>query len=111
MRTSFKLAFPLLVAVLAIRSGLVLRTELGALRLYQATLSPVFARTSLVQCRFHPTCSVYAVQALTDGGLCRGNVAIVKRLAACSPIGYLYDRYSPAQVHREGAKARTQKLL
>ncbi|HEY2930179.1 MAG TPA: membrane protein insertion efficiency factor YidD [Acidobacteriota bacterium] len=93
MRTSFKLVFLLfLTAVLAVHSGLALRTELAGFRLYQATLSPVFAKTGVIHCRFQPTCSAYADRVLRANGFYKGNVEIARRLAACSPAGYLYEK-------------------
>ena len=40
------------------------RAALGLIRLYQLTLSPFIGR----QCRFHPTCSVYAAEAIERFG-------------------------------------------
>jgi putative membrane protein insertion efficiency factor len=38
-------------------------------------------------CRFHPSCSVYALQALRDHGAARGSLLTLKRLARCHPWG------------------------
>lgn len=61
--------------------GLLVRAQLGVLRLYKRFLSPVLAPA----CRFHPTCSVYAMQALGKYGWLKGNVKIVWRLLRCAP--------------------------
>ena len=55
----------------------------GALRAYKLTLSPLIGR----QCRFAPTCSEYACEALIGHGLLRGSVLTVKRLCRCHPWG------------------------
>lgn len=49
--------------------------------LYRHTISPL----RLPTCRFTPTCSQYAVDALTEYGLIRGSWLTVVRLAKCGP--------------------------
>jgi putative membrane protein insertion efficiency factor len=51
-------------------------------RLYQRLISPLLPRA----CRFHPSCSVYAVEALERHGALRGTWLAVKRLARCHPF-------------------------
>ena len=58
------------------------RALLGLIRLYQLTLSPLVGG----QCRFHPTCSHYAMQALTNQGVFKGSWLALKRLAKCHPF-------------------------
>jgi putative membrane protein insertion efficiency factor len=55
---------------------------LGAIRLYQLTLSPFIGR----HCRFHPTCSCYAAEAVSAYGLLRGSLLTARRLARCHPF-------------------------
>ena len=57
------------------------RVLLGLIRLYQRAISPLFAP----RCRFHPTCSVYAVEAITIHGAARGTWLGLKRIARCHP--------------------------
>ncbi|GLZ54928.1 hypothetical protein Acsp07_45450 [Actinomycetospora sp. NBRC 106378] len=57
------------------------RALIGVLRFYQRWISPMF----LPHCRFHPTCSAYAVEALRVHGLLRGTVLTVVRLLKCAP--------------------------
>lgn len=52
------------------------------IKLYQITLSPVLGR----QCRFHPTCSWYALEAYRTHGPCRGTRLALKRLTRCHPL-------------------------
>ncbi|HJL74368.1 MAG: membrane protein insertion efficiency factor YidD [Candidatus Marinimicrobia bacterium] len=49
---------------------------------YKFTLSPIFGS----QCRFHPTCSTYALQALKTKTFLRACLLIVKRLSKCHPL-------------------------
>jgi putative membrane protein insertion efficiency factor len=55
----------------------------GAIRLYQAVLSPFFGGA----CRFLPTCSAYAVEAVQIHGAARGTLLAGRRLCACHPLG------------------------
>lgn len=50
--------------------------------LYQWTLSPLLSG----QCRYTPTCSWYARQALLRYGFVRGGWLAVRRLAQCHPL-------------------------
>ena len=58
------------------------RMALFALRCYKAYLSLLFAGS----CRFEPTCSQYAYQAIERFGLLRGVWLGSKRLARCHPL-------------------------
>lgn len=60
------------------------RGLLGSIRLYQATLSPLLARSG-VRCRFEPTCSHYAVGALERYGALGGGRRAAWRLLRCNP--------------------------
>ncbi len=42
-------------------------------------------------CRFTPSCSHYAIQVLRSDGFYKGNARVAKRLALCSPLGYLLE--------------------
>ena len=52
-------------------------------KLYRATLSPLIGHN----CRFQPTCSAYALEALERHGAVRGGWLMLKRLARCHPLG------------------------
>ncbi len=49
---------------------------------YRRTLSPLLG----ARCRFHPSCSVYASEAIRIHGAARGSWLTVKRLARCHPL-------------------------
>jgi putative membrane protein insertion efficiency factor len=55
----------------------------GALRTYKLTLSPLIGR----QCRFLPTCSEYAADALIGHGPWRGGALAARRLCRGHPWG------------------------
>lgn len=54
----------------------------GLVRLYQRLLSPLLGP----RCRFHPTCSTYAIQALERHGAVRGSWLAARRIARCHPL-------------------------
>jgi uncharacterized protein len=58
------------------------RAVLAGIRLYQWTLSPYLGR----QCRFYPTCSHYALEAIEQHGLLRGGALSIRRLSRCHPF-------------------------
>jgi len=60
----------------------VVRSALFALRFYKAYLSILFAGS----CRFEPTCSRYAYEAIERFGVLRGVWMGIKRLARCHPL-------------------------
>ena len=82
-------------------STLARRVAIIPLRAYQRFISPAFPR----RCRYHPTCSDYAVQAIQSYGILRGSVLAGWRLLRCNPFshgGYdpvaaqtLFDRNPP----------------
>jgi putative membrane protein insertion efficiency factor len=52
------------------------------IRIYQRTLSLVLPDS----CRFYPTCSHYAIEALEKHGLLRGTWLTLKRILRCHPL-------------------------
>ena len=53
----------------------------GLVKVYQWTISPILGSS----CRFHPTCSVYALGAIENHGAIRGGLLAVKRISKCHP--------------------------
>ncbi|MFO7818693.1 MAG: membrane protein insertion efficiency factor YidD [Halanaerobacter sp.] len=53
------------------------------IRFYQKFISPLKGRGT---CRFHPTCSTYAIQALRKYGLLKGSYLAIKRVLKCHPF-------------------------
>jgi putative membrane protein insertion efficiency factor len=57
------------------------RVLIGAVRVYQWTLSPLVGR----QCRFYPTCSNYFIGAVEKYGALRGGARGILRICRCHP--------------------------
>jgi putative membrane protein insertion efficiency factor len=56
---------------------------LGSIRLYQLLLSPLIG----ARCRFAPSCSHYAAEAVATHGIRRGLSLALHRIARCHPWG------------------------
>ena len=54
---------------------------IGLLRLYRFFISPLYGQV----CRYHPSCSAYALQAVTEHGSIRGSWLTIRRLLRCHP--------------------------
>jgi len=54
---------------------------ISLVRGYQLVISPLLGR----HCRFQPTCSQYAIEAIRRHGVLRGSVKSLRRIARCHP--------------------------
>lgn len=54
---------------------------IGLLRLYRLLISPLYGQV----CRYHPSCSAYALDAVTRHGSVPGSWLAVRRVARCHP--------------------------
>ncbi len=71
--------------------------------LYRKCISPLLPPT----CRFVPTCSAYALEALQVHGAWRGSYLTVRRLLRCHPWGGSgYDPVPPGKVKSETTKTK-----
>lgn len=61
------------------------RAVIALLRVYQLVLSPVLGWAG-AQCRFHPTCSAYAIAAVEKYGVLSGLFRAARRLLRCHPL-------------------------
>jgi uncharacterized protein len=90
----------------ALRAGL-MRALLGPIRLYQRAISPLFPR----RCKYEPTCSAYAIEAVRVYGPLRGSLKAGWRLLRCNPWSHGgHDPVVPAtgvdrSLPRSGAEA------
>lgn len=58
------------------------RVAIVAIRGYQLLFSSMYTGS----CRFYPSCSAYAVEAIERFGVIRGSVLSLKRLSRCRPL-------------------------
>ena len=63
---------------------------IAAIRVYQRSISPAFPP----RCRFRPTCSAYALEAITKYGAWKGGLLALRRFLRCHPL-YKGDVYDP----------------
>lgn len=68
---------------------------LALVRAYRYLLSPWIGQ----HCRFHPSCSVYAIQALEQHGAARGSWLTLQRLSRCHPFHPGGEDPVPPAVH------------
>jgi hypothetical protein len=61
---------------------------------YQRLISPAIPR----RCKYHPTCSRYALDAIREYGILRGAVLAAWRLLRCNP--WSYGGYDPVEAQR-----------
>ena len=54
----------------------------GLIKMYQFFISPFLGQS----CRFHPSCSNYAVEAITEHGVLKGGYLSVIRIVKCHPF-------------------------
>ncbi len=72
----------------------------GTIRLYQLTLAYFFVGA----CRYEPSCSAYAVEAVTHHGAIKGSLLAAHRLCRCGPWGA--GGYDPVPLSCSSVKAR-----
>ena len=78
--------------------SLATRLALAPVRFYQRAISPALPR----RCKYHPTCSAYAMQAIERYGILRGAVLAGWRLLRCNPFSHGgYDPVSAQRLFRE----------
>ena len=63
---------------------------LKLIRIYQCHISPAFPP----RCRFRPTCSAYALEAIEKYGALKGGYLALRRILRCHPF-YKGDIYDP----------------
>jgi putative membrane protein insertion efficiency factor len=74
------------------------RILIALVRFYQLAVSP----WTPAACRFTPTCSAYAIDALREHGAVRGLWLAIRRIVRCHPWGgFGYDPVPPCERHAE----------
>ena len=71
--------------------SLLRRAVVAPITLYQRAISPLIPR----RCKYEPTCSAYAVQAIRELGAVRGSILAAWRLARCNPFSH--GGYDPVE--------------
>ncbi len=70
------------------------RAAVAPIRVYQRLISPAFGR----RCKYEPTCSEYAAQAIRRFGILRGLVLAAWRLLRCNP--WSHGGFDPVEQQR-----------
>jgi uncharacterized protein len=73
------------------------RMLIAVLTAYRRWLSPMMGP----HCRFSPSCSAYAIEAIATLGAARGSVLALRRLAKCQP--FFTGGYDPVPIRARGA--------
>ena len=69
---------------------------IALLRAYRFAISPLYGQV----CRYHPSCSAYALEAVTVHGSIKGSWLAVRRVARCNPWARGgYDPVPPRSQH------------
>ncbi|VTU41366.1 Putative membrane protein insertion efficiency factor [Variovorax sp. PBS-H4] len=78
---------------------------IGAVKGYRLLLSPWLGQG----CRFEPTCSVYAIEALECHGAAAGSYLTLRRLARCQP--WCHGGHDPVPPRKEPAARNSRALF
>jgi uncharacterized protein len=76
------------------RAGIARRVAIAPILAYQRLISPLLPR----RCKYEPTCSRYAAQAIVRFGILRGLVLAGWRLMRCNP--WSHGGYDPVDAQR-----------
>jgi uncharacterized protein len=77
---------------------------IAPIRLYQRFISPAMAP----RCRYYPSCSDYAIQAIREVGPVRGLILAAWRLLRCNPFSLGgYDPVTAQRLFRSAPRAHT----
>ncbi|QLB20626.1 membrane protein insertion efficiency factor YidD [Vespertiliibacter pulmonis] len=79
----------------AIKPSLVAYFLMGAVHFYRYAISPMLAP----RCRFYPTCSQYALEAIQLHGAFKGGWLSIKRIMRCNPLSEGGEDPVPPKCH------------
>ena len=68
---------------------------IGLLKAYRFAISPLYGQV----CRYHPTCSAYALEAVTVHGSIKGSWLALRRIGRCHP--WAAGGYDPVPARRD----------
>jgi putative membrane protein insertion efficiency factor len=74
----------------------------AAIAIYRAAVSPLIHAVNGPACRFEPSCSVYARDAIAEYGIVRGGIMAIWRIARCNPMGG--HGFDPVRGRTEGGR-------
>ncbi|MBE6643429.1 MAG: membrane protein insertion efficiency factor YidD [Clostridia bacterium] len=80
------------------------RVFIYLIRLYQKYISPLKSKPS---CRFVPTCSQYAIEALETHGFFKGSYLAIYRILRCNP--FCRGGYDPVPEKKKKKKCEKEK--
>ncbi len=75
------------------------------IKVYKVLLSPIIGN----HCRFVPSCSTYAIEALKEHGFFKGSYLMIKRILRCHPWGGSGYDPVPSKVVDENIKKEEEK--
>jgi len=75
-------------------SGVARSAAVFPIRVWQRLVAPMFG----ARCKYHPSCSEYAAQAITKYGILRGLVLAGWRVLRCNPFSH--GGYDPVEAQR-----------
>ncbi len=75
------------------------------LKAYRLLISPLYGQV----CRYHPSCSAYALEAVTQHGSIRGSWLAVRRLARCHP--WAAGGYDPVPKIAEPPRPQSSRTI
>jgi putative membrane protein insertion efficiency factor len=82
MKNSSTTSSKLLPEPVRAKTSLMARAFIGVIRIYQRLTA-----TRVAPCRFYPSCSSYALEALEVHGAWRGSLLSLRRISRCRPLG------------------------
>jgi hypothetical protein len=84
------------------------RAAILSINLYRAAISPILIGLVGPACRYEPSCSAYARDAIREHGVAAGGVLAIKRIARCRPGGgWGFDPVPAAAAQRDSRAERT----